>query len=177
MSFLKVNTKILFTQKQVEQKVQIIAQSVNQQFKGQQLVVIGVLKGAFVFCADLLRALTIPVLCDFCKVSAYGLRDKPLQKLHLAQDISVNIKGLDVLLVEDIVDRGVTMQFLKSHFAKYQPRSLAIASLVAKPQSIHPPCVLDYVGFHVKSSVFVVGYGLDYKEQFRELPYLAQIVP
>ena len=185
---------VLWTEQQIQKRVQEIAASLDKRFlspaapaaltaappEGQAakprsapLMVVGVLKGAFVFCADLVRALKQEVQCDFCAAQSYGLRDKPSQTIQLKMDIEANIAGRDVLLVEDILDRGLTLAFLQQHLKSKNPRSLTTAVLIAKP--FKPPPLIDYIGFKANPSDFIVGYGLDYKEQYRRLPYLAHL--
>ena len=171
----ETKTSVLFTEQQVQKRINELAQQLNHKFQGKTLLAIGILKGAVVFYADLIRKLTNPVMCDFCATSSYGQRDTPSHEIHLTLDTKLNISAHHVLLIEDIVDRGLTLQFLQQMFNSRHPKSLTTVALVAKPQTITPPCPVDYVGFHVDRSVFIVGCGMDYKEKYRHLPYLAEV--
>ncbi len=166
---------VLFTEQMVQRKVRELANKINRRFRGQSLIVIGVLKGGFIFCSDLVRLLEVSVFCDFCRVSSYGMRDTPSEKIQLIENTALDISNKNVLLVEDIVDRGTTLKFLYSVLKSKKPHSLTTMALVVKPQTIANPISIDYIGFSVKRSTFVVGYGMDYQEQFRNLPYLAKV--
>ena len=171
-----IKTSLLINEKQIQKRVQELAQELNQKFNDQQLVAIGTLKGSFSFYSDLIRSLTCRVLCDFCIVSRYGNREEPSNEAKLILDTDLNISGRHVLLVEDIVDQGITLNFLQSHFKSREPLSLTTVTLIAKSKEHwKKSCQLDYVGFEVEKSAFLVGYGLDYQEKFRHLPYIAEI--
>lgn len=173
---IDIKTSILITEEQIQKKVQKLAQILNKKFENKQLIAIGVLKGSFSFYSDLIRALSCRVLCDFCMTSSYGKKTEPSKEIKLTMDTDLNISGRHVLLVEDIVDRGLTLSFLQSHFKNRNPLSLTTVSLIVKPAHIRQKeCQVDYVGFEVEQSSFLVGYGLDYQEQFRYLPYIAEI--
>ena len=171
-----IKTSILITEEQIQKRVQELAQIFNKKFENKKMIAIGVLKGAFSFYSDLIRSLSCQVLCDFCATSSYGTKVQPSKEVKLTMDTYLNISGQHVLLVEDIVDRGLTLNFLQSHFHNRNPLSLTTVSLIAKPKSIRQKsCQIDYIGFEVKQSSFLVGYGLDYQEKFRHLPYIAEI--
>ena len=171
----ETKTSILFTEQQVQNRISELARQLNNKFQGRTLIAIGVLKGAFMFYADLIRQLTCSVICDFCATSSYGQQDTPSQEIRLTMDIKLDVSAHHILLIEDIVDRGLTLKFLQQMINSRHPKSLTTVTLVAKPQTIKPPCPVDYVGFHVDRSAFIVGYGMDYKEKHRHLPYLAKI--
>ena len=171
-----IKTSILINEKQIQKRVQELAEDLNKKFKNQQIVAIGILKGSFSFYSDLIRSLTCRVLCDFCIASRYGKREEPSNEAKLILDTDLNISGRHVLLIEDIVDRGITLNFLQSHFKTRDPLSLTTVTLIAKSKEHwEKSCQLDYVGFEVEKSSFLVGYGLDYQEKFRHLPYIAEI--
>ena len=175
-SMLEIKTSILITEEQIQKKIQELAQALNKKFKGKKLVAIGVLNGSFAFYSDLIRSLSCQVLCDFCATSSYGKKKEASQEVKLTMDTYLNIAGKHMLLIEDIVDRGRTLNFLKSHFKNRDPLSLTTVALIVKPQNIQKQnCQVDYTGFKVEQSSFLVGYGLDYQEQFRYLPYIAEI--
>ena len=173
---IDIKTSILITEEQIQKRVQELAQIFNKKFENKKLIAIGVLKGSFSFYSALIRSLSCQVLCDFCATSSYGKKVQPSKEVKLTMDTYLNISGQHILLVEDIVDRGLTLNFLQSHFKNRNPLSLTTVSLLTKPESVRQKnCQIDYVGFEVKQSSFLVGYGLDYQEQFRHLPYIAEI--
>lgn len=171
---LNIKTSVLITTEHIQKKVQELAQTLNKKFENKQIIAIGVLKGSFTFYSDLIRALSCRVLCDFCATSSYGNKIEPSKEIKLTLDTDLDIAGKHILLVEDIVDRGLTLQFLQSHFKHRNPLSLTTVTLIAKPQSTQK-CQLDHIGFEIEQSTFLVGYGMDYQEQFRHLPYIAEI--
>ena len=174
--FDDIKTSVLITEEQIQKRVREIAQDLNKKFKEQQIVAIGVLKGSFAFYSDLIRSLACPALCDFCETSRYGIRKTPSKEVKLTMDTHLNVTGKHILLVEDIVDQGRTLHFLQSHFNSRKPLSLTTVALIAKSEKIRErKCQIDYTGFEVEQSSFLVGYGMDYQEQFRHLPYIAEI--
>ncbi len=173
---LNIKTSVLITAEHIQKKVQELAQILNKKFENKQIIAIGVLKGSFTFYSDLIRALSCRVLCDFCATSSYGKKREPSKEIKLTMDTDLDISGKHILLVEDIVDRGLTLKFLQSHFKHRNPLSLTTITLIAKPQNTRQvKCQLDHIGFEVEADSFLVGYGLDYQEQFRHLPYIAEI--
>jgi hypoxanthine phosphoribosyltransferase len=135
-------------------------------------VLVGVLKGAYAFFADLARAIRIPVQVDFIIVTSYGSQAKTSGNVKLVTELTEKIKDRDVLLVEDIVDSGLTVQYLTKALAKQKPRSIKICTLLSKPERRVVNVQLQYIGFRIPNQ-YVVGYGLDYQQKYRNLPYLA----
>ena len=173
---IDIKTSVLITEQQIKKRIEEISETLNQKFQGQKLVVIGVLKGAFCFYTDLLRSLSMPVLCDFCIAESYGARKHPSKEVRLTLDVELDISKQNVLLVEDLVDRGRTLHFIQSHLKQRNPLSLTTLALMEKPQSLREKdCQVDWTGFKVEKSSFLVGYGMDYQERFRHLPYIAEI--
>jgi hypoxanthine phosphoribosyltransferase len=141
--------------------------------KGKDIVAVCVLKGSFVFYSDLIRNIETDVQCEFFGVSSYhGMSSSGEVKVTL--DLAHPIEGKDVILVEDIVDTGLTMNYLKSALLSRKPKSLTTVALLEKPDALKVPCEVDYVGFKIPND-FVVGYGLDYQGLYRNLPYIAQV--
>lgn len=171
----QIQTSVLITEKQIQKRIQEIASDLNKQFKNKKVLSLCTLKGAFTFYSDLVRLLDFDLTCDFCATSCYGYKNIPSKEVRLSLDIELDIEGKDVLLIEDIVDRGLTMQFLQNHFNKRNPKSLTTVTLIVKPEKITHPCQIDHIGFKVKSDAFLVGFGMDYQEQFRHLPHIAEI--
>ena len=163
----------LISEDEIKNRVQKMGATITDKFKGKDLVVVGVLKGSFMYFADLIRAIDTDLSCDFCGVSSYsGMQSSGEVKINL--DLSRSIKGRHVVLVEDIVDTGLTMNFLRNHLMNHKPASLLTTSLLFKPDALKEECAVDLVGFKIPND-FVVGYGLDYQGYFRNLPYLAQV--
>ncbi len=161
------------SEKQIQDKVKAIGATLTDQFRGQDLVAVCVLKGSFMFYSDLIRELDMDVTCEFCGVSSYhGANSSGEVRVNL--DLNSPVKDKHVLLIEDIVDTGLTMNFLKSHIMARKPKSLTTAALLLKPHALKVKCDLDHVGFEIPND-FVVGYGLDYQGYYRNLPYIAQI--
>lgn len=165
---------ILITEEQLNQKVLEIGAQLRQDFQDEPIVFIVVLKGAFVFAADLIRELKEKVTVDFVSASSYGNQTETTGKVKLLKDIDVNITGKNVVLVEDIIDSGLTLSFLKEHFRLHQPKSMKICTLLDKPERRKVDLTADYVGFSIPDQ-FIVGYGIDYAENYRNLPYIATV--
>ena len=146
-------------------------QAVINQSDSRELLVIGVLNGSFIFLADLIRSLDIPLKCDFVGASSYGDAQTSSGLVKLTKDLSIDVTGAHVLLVEDIVDTGITLEFLRSYLEQQKPASLRIATLLSKPSRRKLEVPVDYVGFHIED-LFVVGYGLDSAGLYRNLPYI-----
>ncbi|NCN42706.1 hypoxanthine phosphoribosyltransferase [bacterium] len=172
MEHLKISP--LIAQEQIQKRVKEIAKEITNNAKGKSLVAIGVLKGSFLFYADLIREIELDMICDFCGASSYGDDTKSSGEVRLTMDLQNSIHGKDVLLIEDIVDTGLTMNFLKKHLSSKKPASITTASFLLKPASLKEECSIDHVGFEVEND-FVVGYGLDYQGHFRQLPYVARV--
>jgi hypoxanthine phosphoribosyltransferase len=140
----------------------------------RQLVVVGLLKGAFIFMADLVRQIELPLVVDFLGVSSYGDAAVSSGEIRLTKDLSIDIAGRDVLLVEDIVDTGITIEAVRRLLERRRPRSLRICALLSKPDCRRVEVEADFVGKEIEDA-FIVGYGLDYAENFRHLPFIGTI--
>ncbi len=157
----------------IQERVAALVQELNTDYAQSEAVrVIGVLRGAWIFLADLVRQLDLPVTCDFLGVSSYGQATTSSGVTRMTTDLKDPIAGLDVLLVEDIVDTGLTMRFLLKTLAVREPRSIRTCTLLDKPSRRRVPFTPDYVGFTIPDQ-FVVGYGLDWAGAYRHLPYIA----
>jgi hypoxanthine phosphoribosyltransferase len=159
----------VLTADEIHRLVTSMAQRISEDYEGRELVLIAVLKGAFIFLADLVRQLTIPVKVDFLQVSSYGADTRSSGTVRLVKDIAVDIRGKDVLLVEDIVDTGITINWLLDHLRSFQPRSLGVCALIDKRERRESQVPIAYAGY-VAPKGFLVGYGLDYAEEYRHLP-------
>lgn len=162
----------IVTQEQMRSRIRELGRQISADYAGKDLVLVGVLKGAYAFFADLARAIRIPVQVDFIIVTSYGTQAKTSGKVKLVTELTEKIKNRDVLLVEDIVDSGLTVQYLTKALAKQKPRSIKVCTLLSKPERRIVDVPLQYIGFRIPDQ-YVVGYGLDYQQQYRNLPYLA----
>ncbi len=160
--------KPLISQEKINQAVAKLAAEINRDYRGKQPLLIGILKGSFVFMADLVRRLDLPIEVDFVKLSSYGSGTRTSGKVKVVQGLKSPIKGRDVLIVEDIVDTGLTVSFLMDNLRKKRPASLKLCVLVDKPSQHKVPVTIDYLGFTVPDK-FIVGYGIDWNEKFRQL--------
>ncbi len=161
--------ELLFARDVIEGRVRELACTISRDYQGGELIVIGVLKGAFIFMADLIRCLSIPCRVDFVRVASYGSGSASSGKVLLTKDLDTSIKGRDVLIVEDIVDTGYTLTFLVNWLRERDPRSLKVCAFLDKKARRRVPFEADYVGFAIEDG-FVVGYGLDFNEMSRFLP-------
>lgn len=164
----------LISEEQIAKEIKKMGKALTDKFRGKDLVVVGVLKGSFIFYADLIREIDADITCDFCAVSSYHNTMQSSGEVKVGLDLSSSIRDRHVLLVEDIVDTGLTMNFLKKYLMARKPKSLTTAALLLKPDALKEECSLDFVAFEIPND-FVVGYGLDYQGFFRNLPYIAQV--
>ncbi len=161
--------EILFTRDVIEARVRELAGVISRDYAGRELIVIGVLKGAFIFMADLIRCLGIPCRVDFVRLASYGAGSASTGQVLLTKDLDTSIQGKDVLIVEDIVDTGCTLSFLVGWLMERNPRTLKVCAFLDKKGRRKVPFEADYVGFSIEDG-FVVGYGLDFNEMSRFLP-------
>jgi hypoxanthine phosphoribosyltransferase len=164
----------IVTQEEMRARIKELGKQIANDYTGKDLVLVGVLKGAYAFYADLARAIRIPMRVDFLIVTSYGGQSKTSGKVKVVTELTEDIKGKDVLLVEDIVDSGLTVEYLIKTLAKDKPKSIKICTLLSKPERRTIDVPLDYVGFKIPNK-YVVGYGLDYQQKYRNLPYLAEL--
>lgn len=165
----------LITQEQMRNRVKELGRQITADYQQEKdLVLIGILKGAFAFYADLVRAIRLPLRVDFLVVTSYRSGSRTPGKVKIVTDLSEEIKDRAVVVVEDIVDSGHTLQNLLKSLAKKKPKSLAACALLSKPDRRKVNVSVDYVGFEIPD-MFVVGYGLDYQQKYRNLPYLAAL--
>jgi hypoxanthine phosphoribosyltransferase len=163
--------RILFSEEQIAQKVSCLAEEVSRDFAGKELLTVGILKGALIFMADLVRKLSIPTQYDFMAVSSYGSSTTSSGNVRLLKDLDYNIENRHVLIVEDIVDTGLTLNYLLENLSSRSPASISLCTLLDKPSKRIKPVQVQYCGFSIPDE-FVVGYGLDYNENYRHLPYI-----
>ena len=161
--------RILFTRDEIEARVKRLAAEIKKDYYGKQPVLICVLKGSFMFMADLIRLLDFPLEVEFTRLSSYGRDRESSGKIKVVQGLRSEVRGRDVLVIEDIVDTGLTVSFLLEYLRKKKPASLKLCALTDKPSRRQIPVTIDYLGFTVPDK-FLVGYGLDWDEGFRNLP-------
>ncbi len=162
----------IVTQEEMRTRVRELGRQIAADYTDKELILVGILKGAYAFYADLARAIRIPMRVDFLIVTSYGSRAKTSGKVKMVTDLTEDIAGKDVLLVEDIVDSGLTAQYLMRTLSKRKPKSIKVCTLLSKPKRRKVKVTIDYVGFTIPDH-YVVGYGLDYQQKYRNLPYLA----
>lgn len=168
--------KVLVTEEQLKDKIAFLGKQITQDYSGKKLLLVSILKGSVVFMADLMRAITIPARIDFMAVSSYGRGVKTSGVVKIIKDLDIDLKGYDILIVEDILDSGMTLSYLIELLKSRNPASVEICTLLDKPERHKVEIPVKYKGFVVPDE-FVVGYGLDYDEQYRNLPYVGVLKP
>ncbi|MCL2767069.1 MAG: hypoxanthine phosphoribosyltransferase [Peptococcaceae bacterium] len=171
-----IGKKVLLSEDQLKQKTTELGQKISADFEGKELIVVGILKGAMIFMADLVRKITIPTYYDFIAVSSYGSSTTSSGTVRLLKDLDQDIGNRHILIVEDIVDTGLTLNYLLENLHSRNPASITLCALLDKPSKRIKPVDIHYCGFSIPD-VFVVGYGLDYNEKYRNLPYVAILDP
>jgi hypoxanthine phosphoribosyltransferase len=167
---------VLVSQEQIAEKIAELAARIDADYAGREVLLVGVLKGAVMVMADLARALHLPVSLEFMAVSSYGSSTSSSGVVRILKDLDRDIEGCDVLVVEDIVDSGLTLSWLLRNLHSRHPRSVEVLALLRKPEAAEVAVPVKYMGFDIPS-VFVVGYGLDYAQRYRELPYVGTLRP
>jgi hypoxanthine phosphoribosyltransferase len=168
--------RVLLPQEEIQQKVAELGQAISRDYAGQELLLVGVLKGAFVFMADLARHIHLPMEFDFMAVSSYGAATQTSGVVRILKDLDHEIAGRHVLIVEDIVDSGLTLSYLMKNLRTRKPASLEVCAFMQKTEVQQVSLEVKYPGFEIPP-VFVVGYGLDYGERFRNLPFVGTLRP
>jgi tRNA(Ile)-lysidine synthase len=167
---------VLVSQEQIAAKIAEMAAQIDADYAGRQIVMVGVLKGAVMVMADLARALHVPVALEFMAVSSYGSSTSSSGVVRILKDLDRDIEGCDVLVVEDIIDSGLTLSWLLRNLRSRHPHSVEVLAMLRKPEAAQVQVPVRYMGFDIPS-VFVVGYGLDYAQRYRELPYVGTLRP
>jgi hypoxanthine phosphoribosyltransferase len=168
--------RVLITGEEIQAKIRELGDRITEDYRGRELLLVGVLKGAFVVMADLSRHIRLPLQFDFMAVSSYGASTKTSGVVRIMKDLDHEIEGHDVLLVEDIVDSGLTLAYLLKNLRARRPKTLEVCALLRKPEVQRVDLDIRYQGFEIPPE-FVVGYGLDYAEKYRNLPYVATLKP
>ncbi|MDP7035413.1 MAG: hypoxanthine phosphoribosyltransferase [Planctomycetota bacterium] len=167
---------IFLSEEEIQSRISELGAKITDDYRdrAQSLVLVGVLKGSFLFMSDLARQIDLPLTCDFLRVQSYGDRTESSGTVRFDFDTTQPVKDMDVILVEDIIDTGITMDYLLANFSARQPRSLSVCSLLHKPARTLKEVSIDYLGFTIPNH-FVIGYGLDYEGRYRNLPYIARV--
>jgi hypoxanthine phosphoribosyltransferase len=168
--------KVLITEEQLQAKIRELAEQIDADYAGKQLLLVAVLKGAVMVMADLSRAMRSHVSLDFMAISSYGSGTKSSGVVRILKDLDTDISGKHVLIVEDIVDSGLTLSWLIDNLRTRRPASLEVCAIMRKPEAVKTEIDVKYIGFDIPNE-FVVGYGLDYSEKYRNLPFVGTLAP
>jgi hypoxanthine phosphoribosyltransferase len=168
--------EVLFSEKQLAEIVERIGNQISEDYLGKNLLLVSVLKGSVVFMADLMRAIKVPCEVDFMSVSSYGNGTKTSGIVKITKDLDINLEGYDLLVVEDILDSGMTLHYILEMMQARNPRSIRLCTLFDKPERRTVDVQADYVGAEVPDA-FIVGYGLDYAQKYRNLPFVGVLKP
>src|SRR5690554_2984250 len=166
--------EILLTEEEIEAKIKELGKQITEDYKGKNLMLVGILKGAVMFMAELAKNIDMPVLMDFMAVSSYGKSSTSTGIVRIIKDLDCSIEDKDILIVEDIIDTGLTLSYLTDNLKKRGAKSVKIVTLLDKPDRRKADVPVDYTGFTIPDE-FVVGFGLDYAEKYRNLPYVAAL--
>ncbi len=164
----------MISEEEVNARISEIAAQISEDYKGEELLVIGILRGAVYFCTELTKRITVPVILDFMEASSYGAGTESSGKVHITKDLIENIAGKHVIVVEDIVDTGRTLSLLLENLKERAPKSLKLCTLLDKPERRVVDVKVDYNGFVIPNK-FVIGYGMDYAQKYRNLPYIGVV--
>ena len=167
---------VLYTKEQIQQRITELAAQIDKDYEGREILIVGVLKGAVMVMADLARALHSHISMDWMAVSSYGSGTQSSGVVRILKDLDTDLMGKDVLIVEDIIDSGLTLNYLLKNLRSRRPATLEVCAMLYKPEQLKADIEVKYTGFDIPS-VFVVGYGLDYAERYRSLPFVATLTP
>jgi hypoxanthine phosphoribosyltransferase len=168
--------EILIDEERLQERIRDLGREISADYAGKELLLVGVLKGAVFFMADLMRSLTVPCEIDFMAISSYGAATDSSGVVRILKDLDINIEGRHVLVVEDIIDSGLTLSYLLRNLESREPADIEICSLLTKPDRREIDVPVKYVGFEIPNK-FVIGYGLDFAERYRNLPYVGVLHP
>ena len=166
--------KILFTEEQIKARVDELARIIEKDYEGEELILLCTLKGAILFMADMMKAIDLDTKIDFIAASSYGSGTSTSGFVKVTKDVTMDLYNKNVLIIEDIVDSGTTLKFMKEYLQDRNPKSVRIATLLDKPARRTADVTPDYVGFTV-DDLFIIGYGLDYDQRYRNLPYISYL--
>ena len=166
--------KILFTEKDIREKAKELGEKISKDYEGESLVLLGALKGSILWMADLMKEITLDTEIDFIQASSYGSGTSSSGVVKVTKDVSMDLYNKNVLIIEDIVDTGITLSFIKEYLADRNPKSVKICTMLDKPSRRVADIQAEYVGFTV-DDLFIVGYGLDFDQKYRDLPYISYL--
>lgn len=167
--------EIIISRDEIENKAVEIGKQITEEYKGEEVFIVGILKGATMWMSEVIKNIDLPTIIDFMAVSSYGASTKSSGVVKINKDLDMSAEGKNVIIMEDVVDSGITLNYLKDYFLAMNPKSLKICTLLDKPSGRKIPIDIDYIGFEV-GDVFIVGYGLDFAQKYRNLPYITSIV-
>lgn len=170
----EVVKEILVTNEEIKKRVKELGQQITEDYKGKDLMLVGILKGAVIFMSELVQNIDLPITMDFMAVSSYGDSSQSSGVVRIIKDLDCYIEGKDILIVEDIIDTGLTLNYLTDNLKKRKPNSVKVCTLLDKPERRKIEVPVDYVGFEVPDE-FIIGYGIDYAQKYRNLPYIASL--
>lgn len=176
MSMYDDLSEILLSEEKIAEIVKNMGQQISKDYEGKNLLLVSVLKGSLIFMADLMRHITVPCSIDFLSVSSYGSGTSTTGEVRILKDLDASLEGKDVLVVEDILDSGVTLSYLLKNLSARNPSSIRLCTLLDKPERRRINVHADYIGASIPDA-FIVGYGLDYSEKYRNIPYVAVLKP
>lgn len=168
--------EVLISAEELETRVQELGRQISQDFAGEKIIAVGILKGAFIFMADLVRNINLPVEIEFMAVSSYGKSAASSGEVRILKDLDCSIEGKNIIIIEDIIDTGLTLKYIREILLKRQPRNLKMCCMLDKPSRRQAEIDIDYIGYSIPDH-FVVGYGLDYSGRYRSLPYIGVLHP
>ncbi|HZK00031.1 MAG TPA: hypoxanthine phosphoribosyltransferase [Tissierellaceae bacterium] len=170
----KAIKEVLLTEEEITTRVKELGKEISRDYQGQDLLLVGILKGAVIFMAELCKNIDLPITIDFMAVSSYGNSSRSTGEVKIVKDLDFSVEGKDVLIVEDIIDTGLTLAYLTDNLRKRGANSVRIVTLLDKPDRRNIEVKVDYLGFSIPDE-FVIGYGLDYAELYRNLPFVASL--
>ena len=166
--------KVLFTEEQIQERAKELGAQISQDYAGEELIVLGTLRGAVMWMCDLLKRIDLDTKIDFVSASSYGSATQTSGVVRITRDVDMDLYKKNVLIVEDIVDTGTTLKYLKNYLGERNPKSVKICTMLDKPSRRRNDLTADYIGFEI-DDLFVVGYGLDYDQKYRNLPYISYL--
>ena len=169
-----ITKEVLVSEEELSKKVRELGEKITKDYEGKDLILVGILKGAAIFMADLARCIDLPITLEFLAVSSYGNSTESSGVVKIVKDIDTNVEGKHILVVEDIIDTGLTLSYITDNLKKRGAKSVKICTLLDKPERLKAEVSVDYRGFIIPDE-FVVGYGIDYAEQYRNLPYVSSL--
>lgn len=174
MNYKKIDVDVMISQEEIQKRIKELAREIEKDYEGKELICLGLLKGSIMFMADLLKEVNLPLAMDFMKVSSYHGGTDSTGVVKILKDVDLDITGKNILIIEDIIDTGLTLQYVKNFLESKKPNEIKVCSLLDKPSRRKVEMVGEYIGFEIPDE-FVLGYGLDYDEYYRNLPFVGKV--